>query len=449
MTDHNKTYDAYFAQGIEALQKNRLEEAEKCFLEAIQIDGTRSGAHKNLAILYLRMSSDRAIDSLIQVSFLDPADREVIATLRTIRPALFDFPKADVVFYTGTPWLTQKFCPDDLTGKGLGGSEAAFITVAKAIKNSGRTVVCFCNTPNRALYDGILYVPVNQFFLYPNTHPLDVLVSSRYIYPFVHGLKPRKTILWLHDTVGLDIGPCPEPLYSLVDHYIGLSNYQIDQLVSQYGFPRNRFVKLANGFDPATFDLPAVTRDRHSLIYLSRPERGLGETLLIFSRLKKKFTNLTLHVCSYSMYSRMEDDPQLKPHIETMQQDGVYFHGQLSRKELAKLLSRIQISLYPNVSTAETSCMAALESMASGAPMITSDRGALPETVPQDIGGRIVAFSGDREDFLRRMENEVSHLLDHPAELSQLSERAHHHAWSHYRWDDVCTKFVQLLDSLK
>ncbi len=78
-------------------------------------------------------------------TYFDPSQTRLIEECLELNPDISQAPLADIVFYTGTPFL-KPFCPDDLKKEGLGGSETAFVTMAKLLAQSGLKVVCFCNT---------------------------------------------------------------------------------------------------------------------------------------------------------------------------------------------------------------------------------------------------------------------------------------------------------------
>ena len=66
--------------------------------------------------------------------------------------------------------------------------------------------------------------------------------------------------------------------------------------------------------------------------------------------------------------------------------DRVVQHGALPKRDLYRLMATAGLYLYPppapvHPEFAETSCITAMEAMACGLPWISTDRGALPETV--------------------------------------------------------------------
>ena len=80
--------------------------------------------------------------------------------------------------------------------------------------------------------------------------------------------------------------------------------------------------------------------------------------------------------------------------------ESVFVHGPLPQKELAGEMSDAFLYLYPNT-FGETSCISVMESMSLGVPVITSRKGALPETVHEGCG---ILIDGDpyAEEYRRK-----------------------------------------------
>jgi glycosyltransferase involved in cell wall biosynthesis len=75
---------------------------------------------------------------------------------------------------------------------------------------------------------------------------------------------------------------------------------------------------------------------------------------------------------------------------------------------LAEELRATSVLAYPNTYP-ETSCIAVLEAIAAGCVVVTSERGALPETMAGF--GRLVPIEGDRDTYIARFVKETMDVL--------------------------------------
>ena len=144
-----------------------------------------------------------------------------------------------------------------------------------------------------------------------------------------------------------------------------------------------------------------VERDPYRIAYVSRPERGL-EVLLnsVLPRLLAEEPRTHLSIATYA--GGRPSLARYEAHLRSLAArypEAVTWHEPLGNRDLYRLLGSAGLILYPTpVPTesgfAETSCIVAMEAMACGAAWISTDAGALPETV--GAGGVLVPL-GDGE----------------------------------------------------
>ena len=118
----------------------------------------------------------------------------------------------------------------------------------------------------------------------------------------------------------------------------------------------------------------------------------------------------------------------------------VRFAGALSRERLADLLAVSTVTLVPSHS--ETFGLVALESAASGTPVIAFRGGGLVESVSAGVSGLLVD-SRDPRAWART----IAELLDDRARLEQLSGSARHHAEG-FTWAATATAMLGVYASL-
>jgi glycosyltransferase involved in cell wall biosynthesis len=172
------------------------------------------------------------------------------------------------------------------------------------------------------------------------------------------------------------------------DGIVCVSQWHRDRMVEHYGLHPARVVVLRNAIAPAFEnlfrsgeDLIRAKAGRLLLAYTSTPFRGLDVLLPVFAELRKVFPDAELEVfSSMQMYQEDESRDPYKPLYDQCQSaPGVRYVGSLSQPALAAALRPASVLAYPNT-FAETSCIAALEALASGLLVVTSDLGALRET---------------------------------------------------------------------
>lgn len=119
----------------------------------------------------------------------------------------------------------------------------------------------------------------------------------------------------------------------------------------------------------------------------------------------------------------------------------VRFVGALSRERLANLLAASALTIMPSQS--ETFGIVALESAASGTPVIAFRGSGLVESVADGISGQLID-SRQPEHWAAA----IDLLLADPARLARLGTSARHHA-EPYTWAASATSLLALYESLR
>ncbi|EKD41271.1 MAG: glycosyl transferase group 1 [uncultured bacterium] len=348
--------------------------------------------------------------------------------------------KSDIVFVTGGYFMPQNFNGATLDSQALGGSESAVISVAKYWVKKGRSVVVYCNCKDPGIYDGVTYRPNWEFYYAYYGREIPLLIAARYDEYLIPPIKADKKILWLHDVPQTRLYAHLRQDNFYAEKVICLSDYHIKMWIKHLLFDEQIVFKTRNGFDPAFFsDLPL--KPENEIIYATRPSRGLDAAIAIFEKLYEQNNQLKLKICTYSQEINLADDREYAPYLKYQNRPGVLFLGALPKKEFILELSKSLFMLYPNTSEPETSCISAIESMAAGCPVITSDRGALSETVRDGIGGIVIPCSADPEKHKADFVERGSELMNDPKKLLSLRQTCKKFAWSHYQWADIVSEW--------
>jgi glycosyltransferase involved in cell wall biosynthesis len=184
-----------------------------------------------------------------------------------------------------------------------------------------------------------------------------------------------------------------------------LSRWQADNFSNAFGVPRARMQLLGNAVSPPMLATPEtepwfMRGVPPVLAYTSTPFRGLDVLLQAFPAILAGFPGARLRVYSSMGLYRVapEKDPYAALYDACRAQPGVEYVGAVSQTELARALIDVDVHAYP-CTFAETSCIAAMEAMASGALIATTDLGALAETTAGFA--RLMAFPGKHSGFAR------------------------------------------------
>ena len=294
---------------------------------------------------------------------------------------------------------------DTMERQSLGGSETAGLSMAKVLAKQGHNVILFCNTTDVGKKpDNVIYMPMEQFQAFVTTSPTDVVIGQRMPELFAVKMVSKLNILWCHDLAMLRNADKFKSVLWNVDKVMTVSQYMTDQYKEVYGLPDELFWTTRNGIDLEMIDRmfrenPLMTRKPKQLVYAARPERGMDVLLeSIMPKLWEKDPDITLKVCGYD-----NTVPEMKSfhdylHGLIAQTGGkAEWVGNLTKKQLYKLYAESAVYVYPTPSPrakefCEVSCITAMEAMACGLPFITSNRGALSETLDKDAA---IIIDGD------------------------------------------------------
>ena len=158
------------------------------------------------------------------------------------------------------------------------------------------------------------------------------------------------------------------------------SNWNFENFKIQYKIPENKSIVLKNAINK--IDFKNKTKDKISLIYHTTPWRGLELLLKVFKKINKE--NVELNVCSSTIIYGKKFHDSYEKKFQKLFDDckntkNVNFHGYKSNSSILEMLKEVHIFSYPSIWT-ETSCIAAIEAMAAGCEVVTTNLGALKET---------------------------------------------------------------------
>lgn len=344
--------------------------------------------------------------------------------------------------------------PDPLA-VGLGGSETAGLQLAATFARAGHTVSVFCNIQEYARWRGCQMLPINRFPMDCAGMPFDLLLAQRDPTLFAIPHQAKAAFFWVHDLAQARFTPNVMGGLHGMDRILTVSAFQARQWREiNPDLPEKFFTVGRNGVDldlirEARAEVAGQPRDLKRLVYTARPERGLEPMLGVFERILAQVPDATLHLAAYDV-----PNPGIEPYYRMLYQraaafgDRIQVHGSMPKKDLYKLFATSGLYVYPCPSPvspafAETSCISAMEAMACGLPWISTDRGALPETV--GTAGRLIrleeATSAGDERVLGELAEAAVMVLSDPALARELSEAGENRA-DGFGWGPLADQLV-------
>lgn len=290
----------------------------------------------------------------------------------------------------------MSFGPHTLDTQSLGGSETAALMLAKELAKRGHQVKMFCNLPppNRPDYwqggradDGVLYVALDNYAGFAGQAQTDLTIIVRDPKLATVPALTKKKVLWMHDiATKRGMARAFEQMEWCIDEVWCVSEWHRKQVNEATGYPLTHIVALRNGIVPIeTMQAPRLEKQ---LVYAARPERGL-DNLIMPGGVMEHLPDYNLVVCMYDHFPEHMRGYYEQVFARMAAMPNVTFLGPKRQADLRQIIHDSAAYIYPT-QFEETSCIIARECIEQGTPFLTTDVGALRETL-----GRCGAFFED------------------------------------------------------
>ena len=215
--------------------------------------------------------------------------------------------------------------------------------------------------------------------------------------------KERINVLWMQHFVNQkeaqNLGS--KDYTDKIDYIVFNSNWNFEKFVYQFKIPETKSLVIKNAIEKIEFQ--EKPKDKINLIYLTTPWRGLANLLNIFKNLNLK-NNVELNVCSSTkIYGKSFDSVYAKQYTNLFNEcknlKNVNYLGFVENKKIIELLKKTHIYSFPSI-WPETSCISAIESMAAGCEIVSTNLGALYETCAPF--GTFVGFDRNFENLEKK-----------------------------------------------
>ena len=233
--------------------------------------------------------------------------------------------------------------------------------------------------------------------------------------------------------------------FNKIDYFVFNSHWNYEKYRYQFNIPESQSVVLPNAIEE--IDNKKKPTDKINLIYSSTPWRGCEVLLNIFERLNLK--NVNLNVCtSTAIYGKnffeLSDKKYEKIYQRCKDMKNVNYLGYQKHEELIKLLQETHVFAYPSC-WIETSCISAIEAMAAGCQVVTSNLGALYETCSPFA--RLVHFNQNLNIFEKLYEQELNNSIKHywSAENQKKLANQSQAINENYSWKNRSQEWIEFL----
>ena len=336
----------------------------------------------------------------------------------------------DVVIYTEGLRLTGS----TLSEQALGGSETAFISVAREMARQGHTVTAYCLCTSEGIYDGVSYKDVSKINELQH-RACDLFICSRFFHIFSQDFRAKVNFLWMHDVLMPGAANYLRHFLPKIAVVYCLSEYHRRLVLQTLPQLETCLYTTMNGLDLSLIDeaVATVAGKKHKIMFTSRPERGLWRALDLYESLNDN--SLEFLICTYPSLS---DDAveayaaRCQQRIAALVERGFPVRtGSFVKRELYRQIAESKAVLYPT-DFPEVFCISAIEAQACGTVMLATDEFALKETV----GYKGVPL-GDMPEFSRRLKA----ILADDDLRHELEARGREHARP-YTWENVARTFM-------
>ena len=216
--------------------------------------------------------------------------------------------------------------------------------------------------------------------------------------------KNKINVLWMQHFVNQkeaqNIGS--KDYVDKLDYIVFNSNWNFEKFQYQFKIPEEKSLVIKNAIEK--IEHQEKPKEKISLIYHTTPWRGLVHLLKIFKNLDLE--NVELNVCSSTIIYGKKFDNILGKKFEKIFDEckltkNVNYLGFVENKKIIELLKKMHIYSFPSV-WPETSCITAIEAMAAGCQIVSSNLGALYETCSPF--GTLISFDSNFNNFEKKFE---------------------------------------------
>jgi len=357
----------------------------------------------------------------------------------------------DLVIYCGH--TKHQWNPELFKTKGFGGSEEAVIYLTRELAKLGWDITVYNNCGHKPLVDGgVTYRPSWDFN--PGDKQ-DIVILWRVVKPLDWDINAEKILVDLHDAASEKAFTDRNRLARVTGVFVKSQFHR-----SLYpNVPDRKIAVIPNGLDFSLLrsDEP---KDPYLLINTSSADRSLDVLPKLFKEVKRRVPKARLQWAYgwdlFALFNAHHPDKLawMEKTRREMEEAGVETLGHLTQAEVGKLYGKAAIFAYPT-EFPEIDCISARKAQACGCVPVTSDFGALAESVQFGIKVPCVKRNIGKQDgrFHLGIENVEAQrlwvdvtvdLLTNPAKRSELAVQGA--SWARqFGWPQIAARWHDIL----
>ncbi|MBM13227.1 MAG: glycosyl transferase [Halieaceae bacterium] len=222
---------------------------------------------------------------------------------------------------------------------------------------------------------------------------------------------------------------------SQLNHIVTVSQFSAIDIATDFGVMPNAIKVVPNGVDTSLFrPLPAISRRPRQIIATASadaPLKGLATLLHAYKRLADADSS-----CELVLIARLRPGGDTEALIERLDlQSRIRFVGDVSHEDINRLYAESAVAVVPSLYGGFG--LPAVEAMAAGIPLVSTDGGALREVVGE---GGLQVPAGDSD----ALADAIDRLLCDPELAETVAQRGLDRARQRFCWSVCAAHMVRL-----
>lgn len=330
--------------------------------------------------------------------------------------------KALIAIVAQGGWI--KWDGTTLEEKGLGGSEKWAIKYSEYLSSKlNCQMVVFCNCEKNITYNNVLYLPIDEYYMFVSQYIIDVCFVSRYVEYLHISLEHVNNVYLVNHDLFLETDIIND--HPNLKGIINLSEWHKLLFIKKYPNFKNKTHVLSYGIETELYN--SNTKIKYSFIYSSFANRGLHTLLQLFPIIRMRYPQATLNVFCDTKHPFVQKHCKNEmDEIDNMLEDQksyITVHGWVKPDTLIKYWNTSHVWFYPT-NFEETCCHTAYEAAASKTLVLTTDLAALSESA---CNGVIIPGDALSFEWRNKALNTLFKILDNDTEQNLYVER-------NYKW---------------